>query len=270
MDRLTFSFIFPFVLVVAIAGTIAIQHQAARANSCQAMPINGSDWDDHVGPVESIRVEDVELGLGGEPSLRKVIKFNSRGQKIEAVGYRDDGVALPKSTYSYDSMGRISKAHHYNVYGSIYLENTYTYRLDGSLKDDVQRNLEDNNILSRTVYSFDQKSGLTEVSHFDWNDKLRSRIGFVRDGQCRVTEAHGYIAYSSLKGKVILFFDGNGNVNGSVAYSSDGSIKERMKADYEFDDRGNWFKQVRSIWVVEGGKGSFEPDHATYRKFTYH
>lgn len=239
-------------------------------SQCQANPEPDLDWDDHLGPVESIRIEDAEMFYADKPLLRQISKFNRERQKIETVLYRDDGVALPKSTYSYDSTGRLTKAHHYQVNGAILLENTYTYNSDGTLKDDVQRNLEDNKILSRKLYSHDLKRNLTEVSEFDWDAKLRGRFGFVRDGQCRVVELYAYNLDGSVRAKGIPLYDDKSNVIESTVYSNTGTILEKRHNDYEFDQRGNWIKQVTSKWVVENGKGSYKPEHVTIRKITYY
>jgi hypothetical protein len=53
---------------------------------------------DHLGPVESVRIEDAEMFDADQPLLRQISQFNQQGQKIETVLYRDDGVALPKSS----------------------------------------------------------------------------------------------------------------------------------------------------------------------------
>src|SRR6266478_3527510 len=127
---------------------------------------------------------------------------------------------------------------------SIYLENTYTYSAEGTLKDDVQRNLDDNKILSRKVYSHDLKRNFTEVSEFDWDGKLRGRYGFVRDGQCRVIELYGYNPDGSVRAKAAPVYDDKNNVTDSTVYSNTDSILEKRHNDYEFDERGNWIKQV--------------------------
>ena len=239
-------------------------------SSCLAEPMSDDDWESHRGPVESIRISDTELGLSDKPLLRQVTKFNRIEQKVQKVLYRDDGVALPKSTFSYDSTGRIVKAHHYQVNGTISLEDTYAYDPDGWLKDETQRSLEDDKVLNRKVYSHDAKLNLTEVSEFDWDNKLRSRIGFIRDGQCRITEAFGYDPSGSIKAKIRFTYDDRNNVIESVSNSSDGIVEEKRKYEYRFDNRGNWIAQISSKLVKEGGKEFYRAEHATYRKFTYH
>jgi hypothetical protein len=239
-------------------------------SSCLAEPEPDNDWESHRGPIESIRIEDAELALSDEPLLRQVTKFNDSEQKVEKILYRDDGVALPKSTYTYDSIGRIVKAHHYQVNGTILLEDTYAYDRDGWLKDQTQRNLEDDKILNHKVYSHDAKLNLTQVSEFDWDNKLRSRIGFIRDGQCRITEAFGYDPSGSIKAKIRFMYDDRNNVIASISNSSDGILEEQRKYEYRFDNRGNWIAQISSKLVKEGGREFYRTERATYRRFTYH
>jgi hypothetical protein len=234
-----------------------------------AEPEPDNDWDSHIGSVDSIRIEDAE-GLSDKPLLRQIIRFNRSGQKIEEVLYRDDGVALPKSTYSYDSTSHIIKAHYYQVNGSILLENTYTYDSDGWLKDDTLRRLDDEKVLSRKIYLQDAKLNLTQVSEFDWDDRLRSRIGFIRDRQCRIIEAYGFTSNGSIKAKVKFSYDDRNNVIESTSNSSDASPEEKRKNEYEFDVRGNWIKQVSSKLITEGSRKSYRVERATYRKFSYY
>lgn len=268
MRSITFSVV---TLMALAAVSMSIADRISQVLPCQANPEPDLDWNDHLGPVESIRIEDAEMFYADKPLLRQITKFNHQGQKVEAVPYRDDGVALPKSTSSYDAVGRLLKAHHYQVNGTIWLENTYTYNSDGTLKDDIQRDLEESNkVITRKSYSHDLKRNLTEISEFDGDGKLREHFGFVRDAQCRIIEAYGYNKDNSLRGKAIPVYDGKNNVIESTVYSDTGAILERQRFDYEFDERGNWIKQVSSKWLVENGKEVFKPQHITFRKFTYY
>lgn len=267
MRSITFGAV-ALVALLAVAGSTAnCRHSVSP---CQANPEPDLDWHDHLGPVESIRIEDAEMFYADKPLLRQIAKFNRQGQKIETVLYRDDGVALPKSTYSYDSMRRLITAHHYQVNGSIWLENAYTYNSDGTLKDDIQRDLQENKVITRKSYSHDPKRNFTEVSEFDWDAKLRNRFGFIRDGQCRIVEAYGYNPDASVRTKAVPIYDDKNNLIDSTVHSSTGSILERRHNDYEFDERGNWIKQVASKWVTENGNGFYRPDHVTFRRFTYY
>ncbi|HEV8430107.1 MAG TPA: hypothetical protein VGQ41_19550 [Pyrinomonadaceae bacterium] len=267
MRSITFG---AFALLTLFSIAVSAVNCSHPISQCHAHPEPDLDWDDHLGPVESIRIEDAEMFYADNPLLRQISKFNPEGQKIEQVLYRDDGVALPKSTYSYDSMGRLTKAHHYQVNGSILLENTYTYNSDGTLKDDVQRRLDDNKVLSHKLYSNDLKRNLTEVSEFDWDTKLRGRFGFVRDGECRVIELFVYNPDGSVHAKVMPRYDDKNNVIETIVYSDNGAVLEKRHNDYEFDRQGNWIKQISSKWKVENGKGSYKSDHVTIRKITYY
>src|SRR6266566_1934592 len=106
MRSITFGAIALVALITVAGSTANCRHPVSQ---CQANPEPDPDWDDHLGPVESIRIEDAEMFYADKPLLRQITKFNRQGQKIEMVLYRDDGVALPKSTYSYDATGRLTK-----------------------------------------------------------------------------------------------------------------------------------------------------------------
>ncbi len=133
------SIVFVGVALTALLGVAgAMVNCRHPLSSCLPNPEPDLDWNDHLGPVESIRVEDAEMFYADKPLLRQTSKFNRQGQRIETVLYRDDG------------------------------------------------------------------------------------------------------------------------------------ILERRRNDYEFDERGNWIKQVSSKWVTENGKEFFKPEHVTGRKFTYY
>jgi hypothetical protein len=259
------------LVILVIASSLAIKlRRAESVLGCEGEPEPTNDWDDRLGPVQSIRIEDAELGLSDKPFVRQTSTFNREGHKIEQVQYRDDGVALPKTTYSYDQSGRLSQEHIYQINGTVYLEETYTYSSNGQLTEQVQRSLDDNHVLRRRVYSHDPKRRYTEVSEFDWGEKLRGRIGFIRDSKCRLVEAFDYRPDNAIGRRMVMSYDEKGNLAESVLYSSDGGVAGKEKNEYVFDTRGNWTRQTKSKWVTENGKSFYKPTDITYRTITYY
>ena len=125
------------------------------------------DLDDFVGKVKSITVETEEheftthfmdFGNRYKRKLFQKSQFDRDGKIVEKFHYRIDGVALPKTTYSYDGNGVLLKEDHYSaVSGKPYLETIYTYDSQGKVKEEIGKNIEDNKVYSRKLYSHDLK-----------------------------------------------------------------------------------------------------------------
>ena len=83
-----------------------------------------------------------------------------------------------------------------------------------------------------------------------------------------------FVAYSAEDSKVAgnrqYLNDAKGNIIEMVLRGDDGSILNKEKYDYQFDEFGNWKKMTASIAVLENGKVGYEPFEITYRTITYY
>jgi hypothetical protein len=108
--------------------------------------------DEFVGKVKSIQVDIEEheftthfMDFGNRYKRHpyQTSQFDRDGKKVEKFNYRTDGVALPKTTYSYDKNGVLLKESHYSaVSGQPYLETIYVYDSQGRLKEEIGKNIE--------------------------------------------------------------------------------------------------------------------------------
>ncbi|MGH9933066.1 MAG: TonB family protein [Pyrinomonadaceae bacterium] len=71
-------------------------------------------------------------------------------------------------------------------------------------------------------------------------------------------------------GKQEYLYDPKGNVIEMTLLGDDGSILNKEKYDYEFDEFGNWGKKTASMAVYENGTIAYEPSEITYRTITYY
>jgi hypothetical protein len=113
------------------------------------------------GAVESMNVETETLVSEGhtlftnkgKPFLFATYKYDRQGRLSEKNFYRSDGVALPKSSFDYDSDGKIIKENHFSaITQKSYLETKYIYE-NGLLKEILGLSLDDNKALSRQIFS---------------------------------------------------------------------------------------------------------------------
>jgi TonB family protein len=75
---------------------------------------------------------------------------------------------------------------------------------------------------------------------------------------------------SAVVGKQQYLYDAKGNIIEMVLRRDDGSILNKEKYDYQFDEFGNWKKMTASIVVYENGNVGYEPFEITYRTITYY
>jgi hypothetical protein len=238
------------------------------------------DLDEFVGQVKTIHVETevheftthfIDLGNRYKRKPFQTSRFDREGKKVEKFNYRTDGVPLPKTTYSYDKGSALLKENHFSaVSGKPYLETVYVYDSQGRLKEEIGKNIEDNKVLSRKLYTHDEKKNYTEVTEYDWDNELRGKVGFIWNDQGKVSE---FIAFSpecnsGCKGRII--YDEKGRAVEIIFSRPDGSSVEKEKYTYKVDKRSNWTKKTLYRWVTEEGKSFYKLMNITYRTLTYY
>lgn len=65
-------------------------------------------------------------------------------------------------------------------------------------------------------------------------------------------------------------YNDKGNITEMVMRGDDGSILNKVKYDYQFDEFGNWKKMTASIAIYESGRVGYEPFEITNRIITYY
>lgn len=276
--------IFPTLLFLALIGSSIIivkpsfSSQSSPAQRTFREPED--DLDEFVGKVKTVHVETEEheftthfMDLGNRYKRKpfQTSQFDREGKKVEKFNYRTDGVPLPKTTYSYDKSGVLLKENHFSaVSGKPYLETVYVYDSQGRLKEEVGKNIEDNKVLSRKLYSHDEKRNYTEVTEHNWDNMPRGKVGFIWNDQGKVSE---FIAFSpecnsECKGRVI--YDEKGRAVEMIFSGRGGSSVEKEKYTYEVDEQGNWIKKTLYRWVTEDSKSFYKLMNITYRTLTYY
>lgn len=264
--------------VVGIDGVIVSLSQSSTKQIAFKEP--DDDLDQFIGKVKSINVEIEEHEFTShfldfanryKRKLFQTSQFDREGRKVEKFNYRIDGVPLPKTTYSYDKSGRLVKESHYSaVSGQPYLETLYTYGPNGHLMEVIGENIEKGELLSRRTYSHDEKRKYTEVTEYDWNSVVRSKVGFVWTEKGELKEVIGLSQKGEILGKGVVSYDEKGNVVEVTSTSTDESQPKKVKYSYEFDLQGNWVKRGLYHWVTEEKKSFYKLMSITYRTITYY
>lgn len=237
------------------------------------------DLDKFVGKVKTIHVDIEEhefqthfMDLGSRYKRKpfRTSQFNRDGKRLEKFNYSTDGVPLPKTTYAYDTNGLLLKEHHFSaVSGKPYLETAYTYEPQGRIKEEIGKNLEKDTVLSRKIYTHDDKRNYTEVIKYDWNNAPRERIGIIWDREGRVSELVGLSPVcSGCRWK--MAYDDKGRHVEMILTRPGAPNVEKEKYTYEDDRQGNWIKKTLYRWVTEEGKSFYKLMNITYRTLTYY
>jgi hypothetical protein len=240
----------------------------------------GDDLDEFVGKVKSCTVETEEheftthfmdFANRYKRKLFKTTQFDREGKKVEEFHYRNDDVPLPKTTYTYDKKGVLFKENHYSaVSGKPYLETIYVYDEQGRLKEEFGKDIEENTVFSRTLYSYELGQNYLEITDYDSNNVMRGKIGVKLNSQGRMSEAVSLSPRNKTLGKASVKYDEKGNMTEMVFSPSDGSPMKREKYTYEFDTHGNWIKKTLYHWVTEDGKSIDKLMNITHRIITYY
>lgn len=238
------------------------------------------DLDEFVGKVKSITVEIEEheftthfmdFGNRYKRKLFQTSKFDRDGKRVEKFHYRIDGVALPKTTYSYDRNGVLLKENYYSaVSGEPYFETIYAYDSQGKVKEEISKNIEDNSVFSRKLYSHDPKRNYTEVVEYDSHNVLRGKIGFTWNNLGKVGEVLSFSPKGEILLKGTVTYDEKGNAAELVYSLTDGSGQKRKKYTYDFDEQGNWVKKTLYHLETDEGKSFYKLMNITYRTIVYY
>lgn len=112
----------------------------------------------------------------------------------------------------------------------------------------------DGKIIERQMVYSNGKKGLRYVSNYNGNQ----------------VEKLVYTEKDELNQKYLYTLDKNGNEIEGISY---GVLKiypdRKYRHTYEFDEKGNWIKQITSTETTENGVTSFKLSSVTYRTITY-
>jgi len=206
-----------------------------------------------------------------KPFLFSTSKYDRKGRLVESNNYRSDGVPMAISLSVYDGNDRLIRS---NILSAVnqkpYLETRYLYNEDGTLKERTGVSLDDNTILSKTVYKYDSQKNYLETIESKWYTNALYRYGHtMKPDKCGNSEAFYYDREGKMASRDVYSDDDQGNMVFLVRYTAEGKLLGKFKYEYEFDNQGRWTKKSDFEWKEENGKPQWKLIDVKYHKIKY-
>lgn len=230
------------------------------------------------GPVKTIRVEEQIYEFEGDfiydhdkPLLKERFEFDRQGKRTEDYTYTIDGRESPKTADIYNDKNWLTRQDTYSALTQKpYLETRYSYDRNGNILDAAQYSLDDNKLLQKWSFRYEPSRNYFEITDTDARNKVRTRVGFTKDAQCRTHEISTYQPDGELKTRTTLAFNGKDIPIGAITRSAIGAVLETRKFEYQFDSYGNWIKKSDFAWKDTNGKSAWKRMNVVYRKIEYY
>jgi hypothetical protein len=203
------------------------------------------------------QIEINRYNSDGRLNYKKTYKYDDRGYKTETNEYGFYGSLRGKSTYEYDDKGNQTKENNYNSDGSLDYQKTYEYDDKGN----KTKQISDGYLNEKWTYEYDDKGNLTDYKNY-FHDSLKYIFSLKYDDNGNNTEWNKYNSNGSFYMKSSLKYDDKRNLTELNSYRPDGSINFKITNKYEFDQVGNWTKQIQS-------KGA-KPTYVKEREIEYY
>ncbi|HTR81770.1 MAG TPA: hypothetical protein VMM58_09090 [Bacteroidota bacterium] len=190
-----------------------------------------------------------EVKAKGDEKTKTVYRYDSTGNRKEAVSYKPDGSVDRKSVFSYDDDGNLLESKGYLSDGHLFSKETYAY-------DSLGNVIEQKNSLDQFTYRYDDDGNMVELVKYrrDFNslDSLvyvvSDRLTFEYDSLGNMTAQIVYKPDSSIKARSKYFYDDDWNLVNEVDYSFDNRVDYTIS--YTYDRRQN----VVEEWGTDKGR----------------
>lgn len=218
-----------------------------------------------VGKVSEIKILE-KFPTSEPPSERTTtIKFDDTGIITETFLTNDRIKVFGRTVYSYDDQNRIIKKTLYNPDGSAVSEYVFGYNSSGNLEYRATQNAVTKKVKSKTEYKYESAKSYSQYS----DGKFVRRIRLTKDKKCRIIETNMYKEEDKLENRSTTSFDDKDNITEQIVYSPSGSVIEKTKYEYEYDDKGNWIKQNIYEWTFRDGNAPYQLTITKQRTITY-
>lgn len=196
-------------------------------------------YDEKENPIETVTYE-----LSGVLGKR-VNKFNTSNQLIESNAFDAYGKNISRRTIRFDREGNKVEVVYLLVNGAF-------FKTSESLYNEKGQNIENNHYSNKTlihkeINRFDQQSNRIEARQF-YPLKMEERITqFKYDGDNNITETVVLNSSLLVESKVTTTYDDKHQVVELFTFGITGNLKEHVKHQYEYDEVGNWTKEITFI-----------------------
>ncbi len=275
MKHLSHSILLLICLTVLISASCVNAQEKQCVNQMDRWASGNED--NLSGAVKSVKIEEQIFEFEGhfiykhnKPLLKERFEFDRQGRKVEEYTYTIEGRESPKSVSKYNEKNWLITNDTFSALSNkSYLQTRYVYDELGNVKEIAQYNIEDNTLLQKWVFTNDLQKNYFEFVDIDSKNKQRMRVGFKRDEKCRLAEVFSYKPNNELGTKSVISFDKNDIPISVINYSSENTVIDKRKYEYEFDSQGNWIKKSDFKLIEKDGKSDWKLMNTVYRKIEY-
>ena len=179
-----------------------------------------------------------------------IIKFNSKGYKIECNNFFEDDVLNDgKSLFKYDANDNLIELSWYKSDSSLYMRFTYRFDSKGNLIEECDYNTE-SKLDCRYTYKYNNKNYKVQEDWIDKDGDLYERTIFKHDNLGNQIEWDKSYPDGDLYEKSTSKYDRNRNEIENIYFKSDG---RHLKNTYIYDSVGNIIE-----WNTYGYDGKHE------------
>lgn len=173
---------------------------------------------------------------------RKVYVYDAAQRLIESQEFNGDGKYIGRELVKYDVQGNWTIAR-YRSSNGVFVKVAESYFTEsGTNPENIQYT--NNRISSRELNRFDsigQRIESIVTSPLKENDQI---IYYQYDSLGNNTERVELNSSAIVEAKIRTTYDQQRNIRDVFTYGIKGSLKERIKHVYEYDEFGNWTKDV--------------------------
>lgn len=256
-------------LTILFASCIYAQEPKTGRFCADQLVFPNADFDNFelplTGQIKRVETQEVDLPDHVNADLIATTNFDELGRVANTFLTSSKIKVFGKEIYSYDQKNRLILVVHYNPDDSAVIEDVFTYDATGNLKQKITRNAKTKVIIWNKEFFYPIGDEYSEF--FDKRHDYGFR--FKKDNRCRIIEVMSYSANRTVTGKFLFSYDDVKNTMEESIYSAQRNLIDKKKAEFEFDEKGNWIKKTHYDLTVEDGKPVFKPALIVQRKITY-
>jgi hypothetical protein len=215
--------------------------------------------------------EHIFYAPDGSIKYKKTFLYDQKGKTLEATRFNGKGEKQLRVVYIYDNRGRLIEETHYRPDDSVFIRRTYDYPAKGVRESTVYD--QNGAIISKNTTKDSFSKGTAEI-----RQTVVSEINLLDSGKTVKNEQaithlpNGVLVYEWRQGDRLPerteHFRIGENVDETLIYNPDGTIKSKERYARELDSHHNVIKTVSS--VAEGDSMDFKPVEMTYRTIEYY
>lgn len=184
--------------------------------------------------------------------LTKIVSSDDGEEYVYNVTYEENGVHVTPETLGYrvdtvyDADGKVLSELTYNDEGINTYRDTYTYNNAGQKIEELFWDVEDDRLLSRNVYSYNDQGQLVK-REITYGSNLTGRTEFIYDANGFLTEEHHYNNDGVMTARGEYTTNSEGQIQSYKEYiqkSSDKSLSEYGTYTYSYNSEGRLISRV--------------------------